>query len=133
MSIAAIRGLFAVAALYDGLLGALFVVAPAWAFTQFGVTPPNHFGYVQFPAALLLIFALLFFNIARDPHRHAPLILYGVLLKIAYCSVTLTYWLSEGIPWIWKPFAVIDLVMLALFVAAWKSLLVRGDSRRRNP
>lgn len=126
MNLAAIRGLFAVAALYDGFLGLLFVIAPSWAFTQFGITPPNHFGYVQFPAALLLIFSLMFFNIARDPHKHASLILYGILLKVAYCSVTFTYWIGAGIPWIWKPFAIIDLVMLALFAWAWKSLQTEG-------
>ncbi len=117
MNVAAIRLLFVVAALYDGILGLLFVVAPSWAFTQFTVTPPNHFGYVQFPAALLLIFGFLFLNIARDPQKNASLIIYGILLKVAYCSVTFGYWFTQDIPFIWKPFAVIDLIMLALF--AW--------------
>ena len=126
MNLTAIRGLFAVAALYDGLVGTLFVIAPSWAFTRYDITPPNHLGYVQFPAALLLIFGLMFLNIARDPHKHAPLILYGILLKVAYCSVIFTYWLSADIPWIWKPFAIIDLVMLGLFAWAWKSLRVEG-------
>lgn len=117
MNLAAIRLLFVVAALYDGILGLLFAVAPSWAFTQFEVTPPNHFGYVQFPAALLLIFGFLFLNIARDPQKNASLIIYGILLKVAYCSVTFGYWFTQDIPFIWKPFAVIDLIMLALF--AW--------------
>jgi len=126
MNFKAIRGLFAIAALYDGILGLLFVIAPGWVFTQYEITPPNHFGYVQFPAALLLIFSLMFFKIAQDPHQHAPLILYGILLKFAYCSVTLAYWFSSDIPWIWKPFAVIDLLMLGLFAWAWKSLRKKG-------
>ncbi|HJN66071.1 MAG: hypothetical protein QF408_12160 [Pirellulales bacterium] len=124
MNLTTIRGLFAVAALYDGLLGVLFVIAPSWVFTKYGIDPPNHLGYVQFSAALLIIFGLMFLNIARDPHKHAPLILYGILLKVAYCSVTLTYWIDANIPWIWKPFTIIDLVMLGLFVWAWKSLRV---------
>lgn len=126
MNRVAIRGLFVVAALYDGILGLLFLIAPGWAFTQYGINPPNHFGYVQFPAALLLIFGLMFFQIARDPLKQAPLILYGILLKVAYCSVTIAYWLSSDIPWIWKPFAVIDLLMLGLFAWAWSSLHIKG-------
>ncbi len=122
MKTTTIRLLFAVAALYDGLLGLLFLTMPGWAFERFQIVPPNHFGYVQFPAALLMIFGLMFLNIARKPHKHASLILYGILLKIAYCSVTFSYWLSTGIPWIWKPFAIADLIMLVLFAWAWKIL-----------
>lgn len=122
MNLAAIRLLFVVAALYDSILGLLFIVAPGWTFTQFNVTPPNHFGYMQFPAALLLIFGFLFLNIARDPPKNASLIIYGILLKVAYCSVTFGYWFTQDIPFIWKPFAVIDLIMLVLFVYSKMSL-----------
>ena len=122
MNLPTIRALFAMAALYDGALGTAFVVAPSVLFSRFDITPPNHLGYVQFPAALLLVFALMFLHIARDPRKHAPLIPYGMLLKVAYCSVAFVYWLSEDIPWIWKPFALIDLAMLALFAWAWQSL-----------
>lgn len=124
MNRATVRGLFAVAALYDGILGLLFLAAPSWTFAQFEVIPPNHFGYVQFPAALLLIFGLMFAQIARDPQKHAGLIPYGILLKVAYCGVTFAYWFMSGIPWIWKPFAIIDLMMMGLF--AWALASVRG-------
>jgi hypothetical protein len=114
--------LFAIAALYDGVLGLAFLAAPGWPFEQFDVTPPNHPGYVQFPAALLLIFGVMFAAIARDPVANRGLILYGILLKVAYCAVTGSHWLATDIPVIWKPFVVIDLVMLVLFVWAYVSL-----------
>ncbi len=114
--------LFAVAALYDGILGLTFLAAPGWPFDQFDVTPPNHMGYVQFPAALLLIFGVMFAAIARNPVANRGLILYGILLKVAYCSVTGSHWLATDIPVIWKPFVLIDLVMLVLFVWAYVSL-----------
>lgn len=114
-----IRGLFFFAALYDGILGVWFLVAPGQPFRMFEVTPPNHMGYVQFPAALLLVFALIFFRIARDPVEHVGLIPYGVLLKVAYCGVTFFYWATTGIPWMWKPFALIDVVMGVAFVLAF--------------
>jgi len=111
--------LFVFAALYDGVLGLVFLAAPTWPFEQFDVTPPNHMGYVQFPAALLLIFGVMFAAIARDPVANRGLILYGILLKVAYCSVTGSHWLATDIPIIWKPFVVIDVVMLVLFVWAY--------------
>ena len=47
-----IRILFALAAAYDGVLGIAFLLAPSYPYSLCGVTPPNHWGYVQFPAAL---------------------------------------------------------------------------------
>ena len=118
----AIRILFGLSALYDGVLGLLFLIAPTLPYELYEITPPNHRGYVRFPAALLIIFGLMFVNIARNPHKHRDLIVYGILLKVAYCSVTFSYWLTEDIPIIWKPFAVCDLVMGVLFVWAYRSL-----------
>ena len=114
--------LFYLAALYDGVLGAAFLVAAPALFEWVGVAPPNHFGYVHFPAALLIVFALMFISIARDPVANRRLILYGILLKVSYCAVAFYHWVAGGIPFIWKPFAIIDLVFLVLF--AWASMVL---------
>jgi hypothetical protein len=116
--------LFVLAAVYDGILGVLFLAAPGYPFKYFDVKPPNHLGYVQFPAALLLIFALMFLVIALDPVRRRGLIWFGVLLKIAYCAVSGWHWLTAGIPDMWKPFTIIDLAMLVLFL--WAYTILRG-------
>lgn len=108
---------FGLAAIYDGVLGLVFLIAPLKVFDLAHVTPPNHAGYVQFPAAVLLIFGLMFAQIARDPNGHRGLILYGILLKVAYCGVAGGYWLKAGIPGMWKPFVIMDLIMGLLF--AW--------------
>src|SRR5262249_4049054 len=118
----AIRALFVITALYDGVLGAAFLIVPGWVFRMGDVTPPNHWGYVQFPAALLLIFALMFAAIARDPVGNRDLIIYGILLKMAYCGVAFCYWFTSGIPGLWKPFALIDLVMAVLFLLSYRVL-----------
>jgi len=117
-----ISALFVFSAFYDGLLGLLFLVTPASLFRACAVTPPNHWGYVQFQAALLLIFALLFVQIARRPAANRELIPYGVLLKVAYCGVSAAHWLTTDIPWMWKPFTIIDLVMGILFVWAYVAI-----------
>ena len=64
----------------------------------------------------------MFVRIAQAPQQRTELILYGMLLKVAYCSVTFAYWFSSDIPWVWKPFAIIDLVTLGLFAWSWKVL-----------
>ena len=126
-----ISPLFVLAALYDGVLGLLFLAAPLYAFELCDVTPPNHIGYVQFPAALLLIFGVMFAQVARDPLAGRSLILYGIMLKVAYCGVAISHWLASDIPWMWKPFVVIDLVMGILFL--WAYVALRPGAEREAP
>jgi uncharacterized membrane protein YfcA len=118
---AAIPALFLVAAVYDGLLGLAFLLLAGDIFAWFNVTPPNHPGYIQFPALLLIAFAAMYGAIARNPVANRNLIPFGMLLKVAYCGVVFGYWLRGGIPNLWKPGAVADLVFLALFYAAYRS------------
>jgi hypothetical protein len=87
---------------------------------------------VQFPAALLIVFALMFIAIAREPVRNRNLIPYGILLKVSYCSIAFYHWSVGGIPGMWKPFAVFDLVFLILFGLAYLSLGKALDSRERT-
>jgi hypothetical protein len=129
-----ISSLYYASAAYDGLLGLAFLSLPLKVFSWFGTTPPNHVGYVHFPAALLIVFAVMFVNIARNPLRYRILIPYGLLLKLSYCTVVFWHWFSAGIPAMWKPFAVIDVLFAVLF--AWTSLvlgqeaIVHGEGNR---
>ncbi len=113
---------FVVAALYDGLLGAAFLFAGGPLYEWFDVTPPNHPGYVQFPAALLIVFAAMFAAVAVNPLKNRNLIPYGILLKISYCGVVSYHWLTAGIPDMWKPFCICDFIFLLIFVWAWAAL-----------
>ena len=119
--------LFIVAALYDGLLGLVFVFVPLAVYDRCGVEHPNHLGYVQFPAALLLVFAIMFAAIALRPQSNRNLIPYGILLKLSYSGVVGWYWLSSGIPDLWKPFAVCDLLFAILF--GWSYLALEKAAR----
>ena len=113
----------------DGLLGLVFFLVPAWPFERFQVPPPNHYGYVQFPGAVLLIFALMFFRVAADPRRRRDLIPYGILLKLAYVSVSGWHWHFAGIPAMWKPLTIIDAISAVLFVVAYASLAREGEPK----
>jgi len=123
--------LFAAASLYDGVLGVMFLAAPLYLFELSKVTPPNHVGYLQFSAALLLVFSLMFIQIARSPITNRQLIPYGILLKVAYCGVAGGHWLAAGIPGMWKPFVVIDLAMGILF--AWAYLILPHSAATTAP
>jgi hypothetical protein len=115
-----VRALFVLAGIYDAALGAAFLVFSRPLFAAMGITPPNHFGYVHFAAALILLFGIMFFQIATDPARHRALIPYGIGIKVAYCGVVFFHALGAGLPGVWILFAWCDLAFLAAFVAAWR-------------
>ncbi len=117
-----IKPLFLIAALYDGVLGIAFLIAPGAIFAMYGVEPPNHMAYVQFPALLLLLFAIMFWRVAMDPRRNRDLILYGCGLKVAYSGLAFWYEITTGVPSMWIPWAWADLVWLLLFVLSWRHL-----------
>jgi hypothetical protein len=115
-----IKVLFLVAGIYDGLLGAAFLFFGMAIFHRTGVTPPNHIGYIQFPALLLITFGIMFLRIAQDPLKNRELMWYGVALKASYTGVAFWHHLQGGIPMLWIPWAWIDLLFLILFLIAWK-------------
>ncbi len=110
---------FGIAAAYDGLLGLGFLFFPRPLFDLIEATPPGHWGYIQFPAALLIVFALMFIAVAIQPMQNRNLVPYGVLLKLSYCGVVGYYWALTDIPLIWKQFAVADAVFAVLFLWVW--------------
>ena len=122
MTKSTIKIFYIIAALFDGVLGLAFLLAPGKVFALLELEPPNHMGYIHFPAALLIVFALMFAAIARKPVENRNLIPYGIFLKISYCGVVLFHWVTSNVPFIWKPFFVVDLVFIALFFWTWKTL-----------
>jgi hypothetical protein len=118
-----IPGLLWLCAAYDGVLGAAFLLAgPAIFRSVLQAAPPNHWGYVHFPAALLLAFAAGFAVAATDPARHRVMLLMGVLFKVSYVGVVMGHWATGSMPALWVIFAWIDLAFLAAFVAAWRAV-----------
>jgi len=117
-----LRPFFVVAALYDIVLGALFLVAPGAIYARFGVTPANHPAYVQFAAAVVLIFGIGFWFVAQAPERNRDLIKLGVLFKVAYASVVLGWWFQGQMPGMFVPFAWIDVAFIAAFLASLTAL-----------
>jgi hypothetical protein len=113
--------LFWIAGVYDFVIGIAFLIAGKQIFDWAGVNHPNHWAYIQFCSLLLMVFGAMFVTIARSPINNRNLIPFGILLKISYISIVGYYWGTTGCPNLFKPFAVIDLVMLVLFVVAYST------------
>ena len=122
MSVTVVRLLFILAGLYDLAIGFTFLTRGPQTFEYFEVPAPNHWGYVQFASLLLMIFGVMFLMIAMRPFTNRNLIFYGILLKAAYCGLVGYYWFTDGVPFMFKPFAIVDAVMLVLFAVAWAAL-----------
>lgn len=120
-----IRVLYGVAAAYDGLLGLAFIVAAPSVFSLAGIDPPNHWGYVHFSAGLLVLFGYMFLMIARRPVENRNLIPYAVLLKTCYVLTVGWHECHEGVPIIWKYFAIADMAFLGLFL--WSMVRLKGN------
>ncbi len=114
--------IFYFSAFYDGILGIFFLIFPKSGFDFFNVIYPNHWGYIRFPATILIIFGIMFFQIARHPLANRNMMPYGVLLKFSYSFVIFGYWFTKGLPDMWKPFAVIDFVLGILFIFSYSML-----------
>jgi hypothetical protein len=128
-----IKILFAVSALYDFVIGLVFLFAGPQLFTSTGVPQPNHWGYIQFGALMLMIFGLMFAAVAMNPRGNRNLIPFGILLKISYVGLVGFYWASSPqFPWLFKPFVFIDLVMLILFVVAYTAIGNQRESALRR-
>jgi hypothetical protein len=117
-----IKTVFLISGVYDGVVGVIFFIAGNQIFDFFIVTRPNHIGYIQFPALLLIIFGAMFLRIATDPMRFRELIWYGAGLKLAYSGVVFYHYFTAGIPFMWIPFAILDLLFLAVFLVCLVTL-----------
>lgn len=125
MDLDQIKKLFVVAALYDFILGIVFLLGFRQIYSYCGVALPNHDGYVQFAAALVTIFGIGFGFVARAPERNRDIIKMGICLKLAYSGIVLGHWFFGSIPSVWMPFAWVDLVFLLVFVKVLRALPVK--------
>ena len=129
-SLLPVRVLYAVAALYEGLLGLVFIVAAPKVFELTGITPPNHWGYVHFAAGILVIFGYSFLQIALRPEENRNLIPYGILLKVCYVTTVVWHTYHGDIPPMWKWFAAADTIFAVGFF--WSMVRIEAATPR-NP
>ena len=130
MTRSAVQMLFLIAGVYDFVIGLAFLLFGPQIFAAANVPPPNHWGYIQFAALLLIVFGMMFFAVARDPVANRNFIPFGMLLKLSYVGIVGYYWSTTGCPMLFKPFAVIDAVMFILF---WWAYMERTATTATGP
>src|SRR5205823_2029010 len=120
MPLAVVRVTFLIAGVYDFVIGLAFLFAGDRIFEAASVGLPNHWAYLYFGCLMLMTFGVMFFAVAYDPIANRNLMPYGMLLKISYVGIVVYYWFMVGAcHTLFKPFAVVDAVMLVLFVLAY--------------
>jgi len=121
------RGLFAIAAVYDVLLGITFTFFPVRAFAALGISDklPAFGGYLTLLGMFVLVIGIAYFLIARgDLRRNADLILVGTLYKLGYAATAFYYWWAGSLPHVAFAvlFGVADAVFFVLMAECYWSL-----------
>jgi hypothetical protein len=117
-----IRPFLFVCALYDVVLGTVFLIAFKPVFETFGVGLPNHPAYLQFGAAYVLIMGIGFWLVARAPGRNRDILKLCLLTKIAYFGIVFGYQMRGMMPGMWVPFAWCDVAMAIGVIAALRAI-----------
>jgi hypothetical protein len=118
LSLVSWRRFFVVAALYDGILGAVFFFFYNPLYRAFGIALPNHPSYVQLTAGFVFVQGVSYWLVSRNPLKNMDMVKVGIFYKAIYCGVIL-YYLAIGQLYgavIFAWLAVFDVVFLALFV-----------------
>jgi hypothetical protein len=111
------RTFFLVAALYDVVLGAVFVVAGEQILGAIGMELPPHVAYIQLAAIFILVQGLSYWLAYRDPFGNLGIVRVGVAYKAAYAGLAAWYLLIGALPSVFFiPWALIDVAFLVGFV-----------------
>ncbi|MBM2831550.1 MAG: hypothetical protein HW414_602 [Dehalococcoidia bacterium] len=124
MSLKTIKRFFLVAALYDIILGIVFGFLFKPVYIVFGAELPNHDGYIQLIAFYVLTFGICFYLAYRNPQLNRQFAILGVLMKISFATVVFGHFIADTIPLpqVFITLAVIDLLFIPFFIAAYSSL-----------
>ncbi len=114
------RGLFATAAVYDVVLGVVFLFFGRWAFDVLDIEEKYpEGGFLPLIGAFILVLGIGYYLIGRsDLWRNRDLVAVGALYKLAYTGVGLWIAVFDEVPhmlFLWA-FGVADAVFLVLMV-----------------
>ena len=110
------RKFFLFAAIYDGLLGLAFFLFYTHIYAWFGITLPNHPGYVQLPALFIAIMGLADYYVYRNIMRNRDIVKIRILMKLAYSLSCFSHYFFGSLPTLWVNIAVFNFVFLAPYI-----------------
>lgn len=114
------KGLFAVAAVYDTVLGIVFLFFGRWAFDRLDIADKYpEGGFLPLIGAFVLVLGIAYWMIWRsDLWRNRDLVVVGTLYKFAYSGVGLIIAIVDEVPhalFLWG-FGIADAVFFVLMV-----------------
>jgi len=118
------KTLFLIAAIYDFVMGIVFIFFYKFAFKSLGISEaiPEFGGYLSLIGAFLFVIGIAYFLIYRgDLVKNRDLILVGALYKLAYCLTAFVYFAVGQIPHMifLYLFGVLDLIMFILMIECY--------------
>lgn len=110
------KGVFAVAAGYDLILGLLFFLFHTTIYSFFSIQLPENAAYLQMSAAFVFVQGVGYFFVYRNLERNIDLVKVGIVYKLIYIGVTFYYWAIGMLPHpMFSLFGFCDLVFVVLF------------------
>lgn len=121
------KGLFLLVAIYDLILGIVFMFFTKPTFEFLGILEklPEFDGYLTLIGVYVFILGFAYYLIYKgDLRKNRDLILIGVLYKLGYCAVTFYYFIIGDIPHILflAAFGVIDLITFILMAECYYTI-----------
>lgn len=113
------RGLYLVAALYDLILGAVFLLFYKPLMETFEIPIPSNPAYLSGSAMFIFLFGILLFLIFLKPEGSKRMVIYSVLMKIGYTGVVVYYLITRGFDFVEWPFLLfggLDILFALLFL-----------------
>jgi hypothetical protein len=95
------KGVLTAAAIYNLAWGLFVIPFPAAIFRIAGLNPPNYPAIWQCVGMMVGVFGVGYWIAARDPFRHWPIVLVGLLGKV--CGPIGFVWaaIHGELPWLW--------------------------------
>ena len=110
------RILFLIAAIYDFILGAVFLFFYKPIYSLFDIVLPAYPMYLQMSAAFVFAMGLGYYFIYKNLYRNIDLVKLGIAYKIMY-SAWAGYFFFKGIAHVtFFYFVIFDLVFLVFFI-----------------
>lgn len=114
---AAWRWFFLIAALYDIVLGIVFLVGGETVLDAIGMTLPPHIAYIQLAAVFVFVQGLSYLFPWRDAWSNTGIVWVGVAYKAGYAALAAYYLLLGTLPSnFFIPWAISDLCFMVGFL-----------------
>ena len=108
--------LFLIAAIYDLILGAVFLFFYKPIFAMFNITLPNYPMYLQMASAFVFAMGIGYYFVYKNLYRNTDLVKLGIVYKIAY-SGWAGYFFFKGIAHVtFFYFVICDIIFLIFFI-----------------